>query len=154
MPIPRARSVACAAVLFALAGCEHLFSLDGDPELCARKPPSEAVTDELVILRVVESSGPHERLVLDRVRYLGTEFDQRYPNRVILATTENVRLAGQGITGVQRGDTLRISSTFTEHVRGGGYEAYIDNWAANEGRCWDGGWVSKHSLQSLVRLAD
>lgn len=150
MTMPRAKSLACAAVLFTLAGCESLLTLDGNPELCARKPVTEAVTSELAIVRVVEQPGAHERLLLDRVRYLGTEFDQRYPNRLIYATTEKVRPAGQGLGGVERGDTVRISSTFSQHVRGGGYEAYVDNWAANEGECWDGGWVSQHSLDTLV----
>ena len=143
----------CAAAAVALAGCESLFSLDGDPELCARKPPTESVTNELVIVRVVENAGANERLVLDRVRYLAPG-DERYINRVIFATTEKVRPAVEGLGGVQRGDSLRVSTTYTSAVRGGGYEAYISNWSANEGQCWDGGWVSQHTLESVARPTD
>jgi hypothetical protein len=143
----------CAATVVALSGCslESLVSFDGNPRLCARKPPTESVTNELVIVRVVENAGA--RLVLDRVRYLAPG-DDRYINRVIFATTEKVRPAVEGLGGVQRGDSLRVSTTYTSTVRGGGYEAYISNWAANEGECWDGGWVSQHTLEAVARPAD
>lgn len=149
---PIAKYVACAAV-FALAGCDSLLSLDGDPELCARKPSNESVTDELVIVRAVENGGSHERLVLDRVRYLSPGGDEGHLNRVIFATTEKVRPADQGLEGLRRGDQLRVTTTYTDVVRGGGYEAFIDDWAANEGECWDGGWVSLHTLESVTRTA-
>lgn len=149
--LPIAKYLACAAVL-ALAGCDSMLSLDGDPELCARKPSNESVTDELVIVRAVENEGSHERLVLDRVRFLSPGGDEGHLNRVIFATTEKVRPAGQGL-GLRRGDQLRVTTTFTGVVRGGGYEAFVDNWSANEGQCWEGGWVSLHTLDSVARTA-
>lgn len=149
---PIAKYLACAAVL-ALAGCDSLLSLDGDPELCARKPSNESVTDELVIVRAVENGGSRERLVLDRVRFLSPGGDEGHLNRVIYATTEKVRPADQGLEGLRRGDQLRVTTTYTGVVRGGGYEAFIDNWAANEGGCWEGGWVSQHTLESVTRTA-
>jgi hypothetical protein len=145
-----AARLGCAAAFLALAGCESLLSLDGNPRLCARKPSSESLVNERVIVRVVENSGSRERLVLDRVRYLAPG-DERYLNRVVFATTEKVRPADQGLGGVQRGDTLVVSTTYTSLVRGGGYEAYISDWAANEGKCFDGGWVSQHTLESVAR---
>lgn len=147
-----AKSLACAATVLALAGCGSLLSLDGDPELCARKPSDESVTDEVVIVRAVENGGSRERLVLDRARYLAPG-DEGYPNRVIFATTEKVRPADQGLAGVRRGDRLRVTTTYTGLVRGGGYEAFIANWAANEGECWDGAWVSLHTLERVERTA-
>lgn len=145
------KSLACAALAFTLAGCDSLLSWDGDPELCARKPSSESVANELVIVRAVENPGPGERLVLDRVRFLGPGGDEGHLDRVVFATTEKV--AAQGLSGVRRGDTLRVTTTYTRLVRGGGYEAFIDNWAANEGECWEGGWVSLHTLESVERTA-
>jgi hypothetical protein len=147
-----AKFFACALMMLGLAGCGSLLSLDGDPELCARKPSSESVADELVIVRAIENPGPHERLVLDRVRFLSPG-DERYLNRVVFATTEKVRPGDQGLGGVRRGDQLRVSTTYTTLVRGGGYEAFISTWAANEGECWDGGWVSLHTLESVERTA-
>ncbi len=73
----------------------------------------------------------------DRVRYLAPG-DERYLKRVILATTEKVRPEGQGSGGMERGDTLTVSTTYTSLVRGGGYETYISNRAANEGKSWAG----------------
>ncbi|HLM67998.1 MAG TPA: hypothetical protein VK358_10750 [Longimicrobium sp.] len=155
MPISRsslAKPLACALAAFALAGCEAMISPDGDPELCRQRPYPESVVNERVVVRVIESPGPTERLVLDRLRYQAPA-DQRNFNRVIFATTEKVRPAGQGLAGIQRGDTLQVSTTYTSFVRGGGYEAYISNWAANEGDCWDGRWVSLHTLESVSRSA-
>jgi hypothetical protein len=148
-----ARSLACAALALALGGCESLLTLDGDPELCARKPSSASVADELVIVRAVENPGSHERLVLDRVRFLGPTGDEGSLDRVVFATTEKVRPAGQGLADVRRGDILRVTTTYASFVRGGGYEAFIDNWAANEGECWEGGWVSLHTLERVERTA-
>jgi hypothetical protein len=149
---PIAKLLAGAAIILTLAGCESIFSLDGNPKLCRRQPSNESVTNELVIVRAIQTPGPYERLVLDRVRYLAPG-DERYLNRVIFATTEKVRPEGQGLGGVERGDTLRVSTTYASLVRGGGYEAYISNWAAREGKCWDGAWVSLHTLDSFTRSA-
>lgn len=155
MLISRSRALkplASVAILASLAGCGSLLSLDGDPELCARKPSNESVADELVIVRAVENGGSNERLVLDRMRYLAPG-DEGYLNRVIFATTEKVRPADQGLGGLRRGDQLRVTTTYTGLVRGGGYEAFIPAWAANEGECWEGGWVSLHTLESVERTA-
>jgi hypothetical protein len=78
---------------------------------------------------------------------------ERYLNRVVFATTEKLRDPGAGVAGLQRGDTLRVTTTYTMLTRGGGYEAYIDNWAAREGQCWDGAYVSQHTLESLEHVS-
>ncbi len=134
--------------MLALAGCGSIFSLDGNPKACQQPQLTESVTNELAILRVVQSPGAHERLVLDRVRYLDPA-NQRYRNRVIFATTEKLRPAGEGLQGVRQGDTLRISTTYTTQEENGGYEAFIPNWVINEWDCFDGGMVSVHSLDAL-----
>jgi hypothetical protein len=74
-PSPLAKSLACAAALV-LAGCEDLLTLDGNPELCRQTPSSEAVTNELAVVRVVENPGPNERLVLDRLRYQADDLNE------------------------------------------------------------------------------
>lgn len=138
-----------AAAMLALGGCESIFSLDGNPKACNQPQLTESVTNELAILRVIQTPGPNERLVLDRVRYLNPT-DQRYQNRVIYATTEKLRPAGEGLGGLQQGDTLRISTTYTSQVQDGGYEAFIPNWVINDWDCWEGGMVSVHSLNELA----
>jgi hypothetical protein len=137
-----------AAALLALAACESIFSLDGNPKACQQPQLTESVTNELAIVRVVQNPGAGERLVLDRVRYLDPA-NQRYRNRVIFATTEKLRPAGEGLQGVRQGDTVRISTTYTSQERNGGYEAFIPNWVINEWDCCEGGMVSVHSLNEL-----
>lgn len=137
------------AVMLAVAGCESILSLDGNPKACRQPQLTESVTNELAILRVIQSPGAYERLVLDRVRYLNPA-DHWYRNRVIFGTTEKLRPAGEGLQGVRQGDTLRISTTYTSQERGGGYEAFIPDWVINEWKCWDGGMVSVHSLDEIA----
>ena len=145
--VPRLRLLSALATL-ALAGCDSILSLDGNPKACGRPQLTESVTNELAILRVIQSPGTYERLVLDRVRYL--DADERYRNRVIFATTEKLRPAGEGLGGVRQGDTLRISTTYTTQVQDGGYEAYIPDWVINDWDCWEGGMVSVHSLNEFA----
>ena len=137
--------VSCTAIAVVLAGCESVFGLDGNPKACNQSQLTESITNELAILRVLQSPGQNERLVLDRVRYLDPA-NGRYRNRVIYATTEKLRPAGEGLQGVREGDTLRISTTYTGQVQDGGYEAFIPNWVINDWDCWEGGMVSVHSL--------
>lgn len=138
-----------AAAMLALPGCGSILSLDGNPKACAQPQLTESVTDELAVLRVIQSPGPSEYLVLDRVRYLAPA-DQRYRNRVIYGTTEKLRPAGEGLQGLRQGDTVRISTVYTSQVEGGGYEAFIPNWVIHEWDCWDGAMVSVHSLNELA----
>ena len=84
-PFYLAKPLAGAATLLTLDSCESIFGLGGNPELCKRQPANESVTDERVIVRTIQNSGPHERLVRDRVRYL---------TRGIVATLEKVRPEG------------------------------------------------------------
>jgi hypothetical protein len=147
LPFP-ARAALCAAAALALASCDSLLGLDGDPRLCRRRPPSEALADELVIVRVVETYGDGQRLYLDRVRYLAAG-DSSYLNRVVIGSTHKVRAAVEALH-VQRGDTLRVTTTFDTLVRAGGYEAYVPRWPANDGECWDGAWVALHAVESVA----
>jgi hypothetical protein len=137
-----------AAAMLALPGCDSILSLDGNPKACAQPQLTESVTDELAVVRVIQSPGASEYLVLDRVRYLAPA-DQRYRNRVIYGTTEKLRPAGEGLPGVQQGDTVKISTVYTSQVQGGGYEAFIPNWVINEWDCFDGAMVSVHSLNAI-----
>lgn len=150
LPFP-ARAALCAAAALALASCESLLSLDGDPRLCRRRPPSEALADELVIVRVVQPHGDVQHLYLDRVRYLSAG-DSSYLNRVVIGSTQKVHAAVEALR-VQRGDTLRVTTAFDTLVRSGGYEAYIPRWPANDGECWDGAWVALHTIESVAPAA-
>jgi hypothetical protein len=131
-------------------GCESIFSFDGDPALCRRRPPPESLADERVIVRVIESPGPNERLLLARVRYLAPGAN-RYINRLVYATAEKVRPAGEGLAGVRQGDTLRVSATYNSRTKRAGCEADVSNWTANAGQCCNGAWVSLHTLDGVTR---
>ena len=147
LPFP-ARAALCAAAALALAACESLLSLDGDPELCRRRPPAEVLSGELVIVRAAQPWGEDQRLFLDRVKYLAAG-ESAYLNRVVIGSTEKVRAEVEALD-VQRGDTLRVTTAFDTLVRSGGLGVYIPRWAANEGRCWDGAWVALHTIESVA----
>ncbi|HEX6373298.1 MAG TPA: hypothetical protein VF006_30525 [Longimicrobium sp.] len=151
-PGTRIGRVLTGLVLLGSAGCDWLLpGLDSDSRACNRHPGAAPLTDELAIVRVSEAYAPGEhRLYLDRLRYLVPRDSSRSLNRVIIAATP----PSPEITALALGDTVLVTTSFDRLIRGGGYEFYIPDWAANESRCFDGAWVALHQVRSISSVPE
>jgi hypothetical protein len=137
-------------VLLWSAGCDWILpELDSDSRVCRRHPGVTPLTDELAIVRVSEpyAAGEH-RLYLDRLRYLGSRDSLRSMNRVIIAAAPS-----PDVLALALGDTVVATTSFDRLIRGGGYEFYIPDWVANDGRCFDGTWVALHRIERIAHAS-
>ncbi len=144
--LPTTLRAALALALLVLPGCHVFFP---DEEDCRVEPLAIPLVDERVVVRVVEPFGAEARLYLDRVALLERGETDRI-DRVVVASTAGVREAVAAL-GLERGDTVVVTTVPNGATRTGGYEALIPDWAANDGDCADGRYVPLHDIERIAR---
>jgi len=133
-----------------VSGCGAL--LDDVYKVYKGPPPaSEGLTDERVILRALQHdvNGRPQHYYLDRLSFL-ERADSLHIDRIIIGMPGALQARIDSL-GVQRGDTLVVSTEFRGTTFSGGLEVYIPNWGAN--RYYERYPVALHALTSVARIS-
>lgn len=147
--IRASRAIALLLAISMVSGCDAL--LDDVYKTYKGPPPaSEGLTGERMILRAFQHvvDGRPQHYYLDRLRFLDRG-DSLHIDRIIIGMPGTLQARIDSL-GLERGDTLVVSTEFRGTTFSGGLEAYIPNWGAN--RYHERYPVALHTLTSVARI--